>query len=380
MQTSRKRLGRTLRAFVVSLAVALLGALALAPASPAVPGKFWGIVPQSLPSSETFTRMKRGGVDSIRIPIEWSAHQPTPGATPNWSGVDGAVARATAAGLDVLPFVYGAPTWAVPSAPVPGSGGSVRAPLRLPVSGAGRAGWSAFLRLVVARYGSGGSFWAENPGLVPRPVRTWQVWNEQNFKYFVVRPNPVEYGTLVKISHTAIKSVNPGAKIVLGGMFARPNEARFKARPRQAYFATEFLQQMYKRTPGIKARFDGIALHPYTSEYQNVAPQIEEVRAVMKANGDAGTGLWITELTWSSGPPDNGFAKGRRGQAKQLKGAFSALTRGASKWRLKGVYWFSLEDAQGACNFCDGSGLFTEALVPKPSWRAYVAFAGGRAG
>ncbi|HEX8690408.1 MAG TPA: hypothetical protein VF729_09230 [Solirubrobacterales bacterium] len=380
MQRTEQPMGRSARAFIASLAAMAVALLALAPASEAVPAKFWGIVPQSLPASTTFERMKRGGVDSVRIPIQWASLQGAPGAKPDWSAVDSSVARATAVGIDVLPFVYGAPAWAVPLAPVPGSGGGAQASLRLPIRGAAGAGWSAFLQLAVARYGPSGSFWAENPGLPARPVRTWQVWNEQNFKYFVVRPNPVEYGKLVQISHAAIKAVDPGAKILLGGMFARPREAEFKRRPRQAYFATEFLDVMYKRTPGVKAKFDGIALHPYTTAFQNVAPQIEEVRSVMKAHGDAATGLWITELTWSSGPPDNGFAKGPRGQVKQLKGAFSALTRNAVRWRLKRVYWFSLEDAKGACNFCDGSGLFTEALVPKPSWRAFVRFTGGAAG
>jgi hypothetical protein len=373
-------LGRSLRAFAAALALTLLAALALAPASQALPGKFWGIVPQSLPSPEAFERMKRGGVDSLRIPIYWGSAQSAPGATPDFSAVDGAVLRAAAAGLDVLPYFYGAPSWAVPSQPVPGSGASVYAPARLPTTGVAGQAWMAFLRLAVARYGPGGSFWAENPGLRPRPIRTWQVWNEQNFKYFVIKPNPIEYGQLVKLSHNAIKSVDPGAKVVLGGMFARPNEARFKTRPRQAYFATEFLETMYERMPGIKSRFDGVALHPYSTRHQYVSPQIEEVRSVMKEHGDAGTSLWVTELTWSSGRPDGGFAKGPQGQVKQLRGAFTALVRNAVKWRLKGVYWFSLEDAQGACNFCDGSGLFTETFVPKPSWRAYVRFAGGRPG
>ncbi len=36
-----------------------------------------------------------------------------------------------------------------------------------------------------------------------RPIRTWQIWNEPNFKYFVAKPNPGEYGKLVKISNAA---------------------------------------------------------------------------------------------------------------------------------------------------------------------------------
>ncbi len=32
------------------------------------------------------------------------------------------------------------------------------------------------------------------------------------------------------------------------------------------------------------------------------------------------------------------------------------------KWKLQRVYWFSVDDQAGACNFCDGSGLFGTRL------------------
>jgi hypothetical protein len=214
----------------------------------------------------------------------------------------------------------------------------------------------------------------------PRPIRNWQVWNEANFKYFVARPNPKEFGKLVKITSAAIKGVDHGAKVILGGLFARPKEALFKKKPRQAYFATEFLQTMYRTNPGIKARFDGVALHPYTTRWQLLTPEIEEVREVLRKAGDGSVGLWITELGWSSErpTPNNSFAKGPKGQVTQLKGAFRLLKAKAAKWRLQRVYWFSVDDQKGTCNFCDGSGLFKDGFVPKPSWSAYVHFAGGR--
>jgi hypothetical protein len=364
--------------------VALIAA-ALAPSASALPAKFWGVVPQNLPTAEQFARIKRGGVASIRIPISWGFVQSNPSAKAklNWEGVDQAVRGAAKAGIDVLPFVYGAPSWAVPAAPVPGSHGKTFAPRNLPVAGGARTAWAAFLQLAVARYGPNGSFWAENPGLVARPIRTWQIWNEENFKYFVVRPNPAEYGKLVKASSTAIKSVDPAAKILLGGMFAQPREAEYKVKPPQAYFASDFLAKMYRRTPGIKSKFNGIALHPYTSNYRKLTPDIEEVRAVLKANGDAGKGLWITEMGWSSETPntEDSFAKGVRGQVKELKGAFSALVKNQARWHLQGVYWFSLEDGPPeACNFCGGAGLFGPGFVPKPSWSAFARFAGGQPG
>jgi Glycosyl hydrolase catalytic core len=369
------------RAFAAALALTALLIAAAPGAAHAVPGKFWGVVPQDNVGLEKFERLKRGGVDSVRMPIFWGNVQPVQGGAFDWSSVDGTVAAATTAGIEVLPFLYGAPGWAVPPAPVPGSGGTVYAPKFLPVnSGVQRLGWQRFASEATARYGPGGTFWAANPAVPPRPIRTWQIWNEPNFKYFVVRPNPKEYGQLVKISHTAIRSVDPGARLVLAGLFARPLEATFKRRPPQAYFAADFLNRMYLATPGIKRKFHGVALHPYTGNYRNVATYVEEFRDVLQAHRDAGKGLWLTEVSWSSQAPraGNSFNKGRAGQAAQLRGAFGLVRANQRRWKVQRVYWFSVEDKRNSCNFCDGSGLFTEAFAPKPAWRAFVGFAGGR--
>jgi polysaccharide biosynthesis protein PslG len=372
-------IGRLPRAFKAAFLVVVLLAVTEAPAQ-ALPGKFWGVVPQAEPSLEQLQRLKRGGVDSIRVGLGWSAVRPLKDGPFDWSGPDRAIERAALAGIEVLPTFGGPPSWAVPIVPVPGSGGSVRAPRNLPVRGAAAAGWSSFAAAAVARYGPGGSFWAEHPAIVPRPIRVWQVWNEQNFLYFVARPNPVEYGKLVKLSFNAVRSVDPGGKIVLGGMFSRPQEATLRRKPPLAYFATDFLDRMYDSTPGIRSKFHGVALHPYTGDYRRLTPYVEEFRTVLKAHHDAGKGLWITELGWSSQRPSRGnsFAKGRQGQAQQLKGAFALLRKNQRKWRLQRIYWFSVDDQPRTCNFCDGSGLFASGFVPKPAWFSYVRFAGGQ--
>jgi hypothetical protein len=347
------------------------------PAALAVPATFWGVVPQATPSVEQLQRLKRGGVDSIRVPISWASVQATQGAAFDWSSSDAYVAAAVSAGLEPFPFLSTAPSWAVPVDRRFGS------PAFLPVrSGKQRAGWKAFARGAVLRYGPHGSFWTEHPALPPRPLRVWQIWNEPNFKYFVARPNPAEYGELVTLSSAAIKGADPSAKLVLGGLFARPIEAESKVRPPQAYFATDFLDLMYRSTPGIKSKFQGYALHPYTGSWKNLTSRIEAVRAVLRAHRDIGKGLWITEVSWSSESPraGNSFAKGLAGQARELRGAFRLFQSNQRKWRLQRVYWFSINDYAGLCNFCGGSGLFGDGFTPKPSWRAYVQFAGGTAG
>lgn len=355
----------------------LLGLAIFAPAAQAIPAKFWGVVPQATPSDEQFQTLKRGGVDSVRLPVEWGGVQSAPGAPLDWSNIDLAVRRAANVGIEVLPFLSGAPAWAVPHVFVPGTGKTAKAPARLPVSGAAATGWSNFVKGAAARYGPNGSFWAENPVVPKLPIRAWQIWNEENFKYFVAKPNPAEYGKLVKLSYTALKSVDPSAKAILGGMFALPKGCR---KGKANYCGAEFLDAMYATTPGIKTKFNGIALHPYSGKYQELTPQIEEFRAVLDEHKDSGKGLWITELGWSSQPPDplrNIFAKGLGGQATQLKGAFSLLKAKQVKWKVQRVYWFSVDDQEGVCNFCNGTGLFAQGFVPKRSWFSYVKFAGG---
>jgi hypothetical protein len=365
----------------VRLRVALTGLLAFvllactASAAQALPAKFWGAVPQSPLSVEQYQRVHRGGVDTIRLPINWGAAQPNQGDAFDWSPTDSQISEAARTGIDVLPFLAGVPAWAERQIPV---GGGVAVPAHLPVSGSAKAGWIAFVKAAIARYGPKGSFWTENPGVSFRPLRNWQVWNEPNFKFFVHKPNPAEYAQLVKVTSSAIKGSDSGAKVILAGLFAWPKGGNAKT-GNHNLFASDFLEGLYK-VPGIAAKFDGIALHPYSTKYQLLTPQVEEVREVMKKRHDAGTGIWITELGWSSEPktPGNSFAKGPAGQAQQLRGAFSLLKKNQRKWRIQRVYWFSIDDYGAACNFCDGSGLFGAGFTPKKSWFEYVKLAGGQ--
>jgi len=379
MTGARLQDGRYTRAFALALSVVCAALLAFAAGAQALPAKFWGVVPQQTPSADQLQKLGNGGVESIRVPLEWGAVQPQKNAAIEWGGFDAIVERAALAGIDVLPTVSGAAVWAVPSVPVPGGAGS-KAPTRLPASGAAAAGWKSLLTQAVERYGPGGDFWAAHPGVPVRPIRAWQIYNEPNFKYFVAHPNPAEYGKLVKISQAAIKAVDPGAQIVLAGLFSRPKGAQKNGKHVGLnWFATDFLARMYKTNPGIKSRFTGVALHPYAIRAAEIPVLVDEFRAVLGANRDAAKGLWITELGWSSQAPSPGnqFAKGISGQARELTASFDKIRAKQVKWKVKRVYWFSVDDQKGVCNFCDGSGLFADGFIPKKAWYSYVKFTGG---
>jgi hypothetical protein len=385
MEGSMLQVSRKTRALTAVLAVVVALGVCAASAA-ALPATFFGVVPQSQLTQEQFNTLKQGGVKTMRTPLIWEAVQPTRGGSYNWASFDTQVERAAQSGIELLPFAIGAPTWAVPTGTVPGT--SAKAPAHLPVSGVGGTGWSNFLKAAVTRYKPGGTFWTEHPLLPAVGISNWQIWNEPNFKYFVAKTNPTEYGKLVTLSSKAIKSADPTAKVILAGLFAKPAGGRRQAGKRVAnptspnWFASYFLEQMYKTNPGIKSKFQGVSLHPYVARYRQLPAEIEELRGVLTRAGDGSKGLWVTELGWSSEAPQgpsNVFAVGQAGQARELKGAFTLLKQDAAKFHLQHVYWFSVDDALDTCNFCNGSGLFKKGFVPKKSWTEFVKFTGGTA-
>lgn len=342
--------------------------LCLLPAgAQAVPRGFFGIAPQTPLSDDDFARMQAGGVETIRVPVSWAATQRTPRSDYDWGGLDAAMTDAAQRGIGILPVLGTSPGWAT---------GNWR---RMPVDGGrARRGWAEFVRAAVERYGPGGEFWAEHgPGtdrpLPPTPIRAWQIWNEENFFYFVKPVSPGRFARLLAITRPAIRRADPRAEIVLGGLFGAPKQGM----PR-ALDAVDFLDQLYRRG-GVKANFDAVALHPYAADVAELRRQVEAVRATMARHGDRRSGLYLTEVGWGSAynPKTVAFEVGLQGQARELRGAYRYLIANHGRLKLRQVDWFTWKDVPGACNFCDSSGLFRASAKfrPKPAWRAFVSFA-----
>ena len=345
----------------------------LTPKPPKPPREFFGIGPQTMLTDRDAAYMKAGGIEVVRWPLSWGGVQPTHNAPYDWGAMDQVVAVAARHGLRVLPFVYSSPRW-------------IGKETRLPVdSGRARRAWAAFLGAAVRRYGPGGEFWREySPGVIqyepaitrPLPIRKWQIWNEANFFYFAFPVSPTRYARLLTISAPAIKAVDPGARIVLTGLFGEPTAPGRRGMP-----ATKFMERLY-RVPGIKSLFDGVALHPYAVDAETLEELVEGLRGVTVENKDR-VPLYITEMGWGS---ENNFKQvafeqGIRGQVKQLKASYGYLMTNRARLNLKQVYWFSWKDLPESCTFCDSVGLFRAGagFRPKPSWHAFIRLTGGRA-
>jgi hypothetical protein len=347
------------------LALLLLFALVLPASAEALPRGFFGIAPQTGIGAKDTARMRGGGLETIRTPLLWGGVQPTARGGFNWTTFDDVVATAAEGRLEVLPFLCSPPGWAVH----PGT--------RLPVdSGRQRRAWAEFARAAVERYGPRGTFWEEHePGTkdpLPRlPIRAWQIWNEENFFYFTKPASPTRYAKLLAISHRAIHRADPGATVVIGGLFGNPKQS-----PPTAMDADDFLDRLY-RVPGVKADFDAVALHPYAADAGELRLLVDGVRQVMLRHGDRRAGLYLTEMGWGSQERSPvSFEVGLHGQAQELRAAYGYLLGARKRLNLKQVDWFSWKDAD-LCSFCDSVGLFRQGqrFKPKPAWHALVQIA-----
>ena len=352
-------------AHLATLLAALL-LLALTPAASArtVPASFTGMVPQGPHTARDLDLMESSGVPSIRLPMYWMEIQTESFfvSEPDFDGFDRQVRLAAERGIRVLPFIWGTPEWVAAE--------QVALPVANPWQ---RWGWKAFLRDAVERYGPGGTFWKEHPDLDRRPIRIWEIWNEQNIVTFSSSTDPAPYARLLRESGRVLHDADPGARVLIGGLFGRP----LQIPPNTA--SGDFLSRLY-RAGGVKRHFDGLALHPYVSDAGAMRAQIRNLRRVMRLHGDGGTPLYLTEVGWGSDSGESRWERGPDGQARELRQAMSMLVSNRREWRIGGVWWFSWVDLYDSCQFCDSAGLLTAEREAKPSWYLFNRWTGGDSG
>lgn len=355
---------RRISTFTALAATLTVGAFACASPALAAPAGFFGLVPSTTPSASDVKRMGQGKVGTVRILANWAAIEPTDD-TFKFTALDSYIGNLAASGIQPYPYVYGSAPFVNPNVS------------RLPQSAKDLAEWEEFVRAVAARYGPGGTYWStvypvQHPGAAPKPVDDWQVWNEQNAPKYTDPVSTSVYAKVVAATDTALDAVDPGANVVLGGMFGKPTGAG-------GVKAWTFLKRLYKE-PGAKETFDAVSLHPYSPDIKGLQKQIEKIRKTLKQKKDKGAKLWITELGWGS---DKGgrLGVGSKQQGKLLKDSFKLLNKKRGKWKIGGVQWYTWRDSSSAttdCDWCASAGLFPRTGDDfKPAWRSFTKFTGG---
>jgi hypothetical protein len=351
---------------IIRLAVVLAG-LALSLLVPSTAGavrsEFFGIVQGPTLDNQDIGDMAATHVRTDRFLLKWGWVQPSGGSSYKWDPPDAFIGRLAIQGIRVVPAVWGNPDWVAGSNSTPPIGGSVA-----------EQAWRTFLKALVGRYGPAGSYWTNGyrqrygADATPRPIQSWQIWNEPNLtKYFAPEPSPGKYARLVQISNEAIKSKDLHARIVLGGLTGNGDIS-----------ASNFLNSLYS-VAGIKNYFDAAALHPYASTLDRQRQVIQQVHTVMKNRGDGATPLWLTELAWGSAPADGGLNKGPTGQAQMLYGAYKMILQNRTAWNVQRLFWYLWRDpnpldVNASCSFCASAGLFKYDRTPKPAYSTFRNF------
>ena len=336
-----------------------------APTAEAARSEFFGIAQGSNRLNrldpEDLAGLSAARIRTERFQLNWPSVEPSEGSF-DWNGTDALVGSLAFHGIRPFPFVWGSPPWV--------AGTFARPPID---SAADEQAWQDFLRAAVARYGPDGIYWGTpyhqqyGAGATPLPIQSWQIWNEPNLaKYFAPQPSVSEYARLLEISKAAIRSQDPQAQIVLGGLIGYGSNPSWK-----------FLHNLYN-VAGAKSNFDVAALHPYSPDLDKFHTVMQNIRAVMGQYGDAEKPLWLTEVAWGSGPPDQyGINKGLAGQDQMLDGAYDLILHNRKALKLERVFWFYWRDPStppGTCSFCGTAGLLNYDRTPKPAYDTFTGY------
>jgi hypothetical protein len=343
----------------LAIAVAILCLAMASVAQAGAPRGFYGVIDSGErgPSSAEIARMGAGGVGTLRINLVWAAVQPTPNSPPDWLLYDRLIGDAAASGIRVFATVYSSPTWAAGSPNHP--------PARSHTDE-----FAAFVKAAVQRYGSNGTYWDTHPWFPKLPITDWQLWNEVNSpSFWYAKPSAKQYVGLLRVFSRAIRSTDPAAKIVLAGLFRRPNL-------RNGVPLKRYLPAIYRHKG--KPLFDAVAVHPYAKTPRVALDSLRETRRIMDQFNDRRARLWITEFGWATGGnPPTRLTVSAALQANYLRRTYRLMAANRKRLRIAGVVWYSWRDVPGGGIWIAHTGLFTADLSPKPAWNAFVGLTGG---
>ncbi|MCC6176966.1 MAG: cellulase family glycosylhydrolase [Chloroflexi bacterium] len=135
-------------------------------------------------------------------------------------------------------------------------------------------------------------------------VVAYEILNEPNLPFeWGGPPDPAGYTAFLKAAYAGIKAADPSALVIGGG--PSPNTGGFGGTIEDF----DFLNGMY--AAGARGYMDALGVHNYGG---NTEPErdpadcgicfrrVEQYRALMVRNGDAGTPIWATEFGWLMDP------------------------------------------------------------------------------
>jgi hypothetical protein len=194
---------------------------------------------------------------------------------------------------------------------------------------------AAFMR----RYGAHGSFWRTHRKLPYLPVHFVEVWNEpDNTHFWGPRINLHDYAEMYEAVRTAVHRVNPGARVVTGGLA----------------WTQSSLPRLLKAFNHEK--IDAVGVHLYSHTPAGTVALARAAISEMRKFHRASTPLVVNEYGWTSRPGTWGFTKHRN----VSRYAYRALV-GLSKLRIAQILPFEWTDPSWGLS--DGTYARAVALI-----------------
>jgi hypothetical protein len=313
--------------------------------------------------------MVANGIESVRVAFNWAAAEPYE----SWSKVptvdrdeytnvggkpflftqtDAVVGAAAQHGVTVLPTVLYTPSWDAKN--------NKQGPINTPQ----RTGpYGAYLTALIGRYGPHGSFWKANPQIHRLPIRSWQIWNEENLTYYWPQPFASSYVALLRTAHAAVRKADPGAKVVLGAL---------------TNLAWKSIGQIYS-IGGARNLFDIAAVNGFTKLPADVILYMRFMRNAMIHFKDGQKPLLATEISWPSAQGKShqkfDFDTTQAGQARNIAALLPMIGASYKSLRLAGFYYYTWMGDEGdrslAFNFAGLLRFDNNKVIVKPALGAF---------
>jgi hypothetical protein len=297
-----------------------------------------------------FDLMAEMGMTWVRMDVDWSVVEAQQSRL-DWTTTDAIVDLAAARGMKVLGVIAFSPAWSRAS----GTGAEPTTdqyarPDQL-------TSYANFARVVAERY-------------TPRGVHSWEIWNEPNTaKFWPPQPDANEYGNLFRAAADAIRGVDPGATLLIGGL-----GPQFEV-PGREVAPADYLERLYDS--GAAQLADGVAAHPYTfpalpmDDNQRTVGGFKDLPAlhtVMERHGDGGKKIWITEFGAPTGTHPTAMSEDA--QAAALQQARDQV----SHWDWAGplIYYELVDGGTDPADTEQNFGVLRADLAPKPAAKALM--------
>jgi len=210
----------------------------------------------------------------------------------------------------------------------------------------------------IRRYGQGGSFWSEHPGLDASryAITTFELGNEPYFGGM----SASEYAETVRPTLEAVRQLGLPAKLILPSYIYDKD--------------THWIDTLYQRIPDLNSLFYGFADHPYwyghaPSDSGGNSPfeRIETLRQKMSEHGAGSKPLFLTEYGESTANCGSECVS-ESIQADHIRQMLEAVVSHAN-WGVELVCLYQLRDwSTDSSSREQEFGLLGEHGAPKPAY------------